>query len=114
MSTVGAGWRAVVATMWVVLVLGCGVAVAVLWFYGLLAVFTLGGTPTPSATANGRVTLNAAAFVSVASALVTTVLAVILLWRGVHRVGAGVALVLAPCAPWIPVWVGLHPVLAGE
>jgi len=114
MSTVGAGWRAVVATMWVVLVLGCGVAVAVLWFYGLLAVFTLGGTPTPAATANGRVTLNAAAFVSVASALVTAVLAVILLWRGVHRVGAGVALVLALCAPWIPVWVGLHPVLAGE
>jgi len=117
MSTAGAGWRGVVATMWVVLVLGCGVAVAVLWFYGLLAVFTLGGAPTPAATANGRVTLNAAAVVSVASALVTVVLAVLavlLLWRGVHRVGAAVALVLALCAPWIPVWVGLHPVLAGE
>lgn len=114
MSTVGAGWRGVVAAMWVVLVLGCGVAVAVLWFYGLLAVFTLGGTPTPAATANGRVTLNAAAVVSVASALVTAVLAVVLLRRGVHRVGAAVALLLALCAPWIPVWVGLHPVLAGE
>ena len=114
MSTAGAGWRGVVATMWVVLVLGCGVAVAVLWFYGLLAVFTLGGTPTASATANGRATLNAAAVVSVASALVTAVLAVILLRRGVHRAGAAVALILALCAPWIPVWVGLHPVLIGE
>ena len=75
--------------------MGFGVVVAVLWFSGLLAVFTRGGTPTLAATAHGRVDLDAAAVV-VASAIVTAVRVVVLLWRDVHRVGAAVALVLAP------------------
>ncbi len=100
--------------MSVVLVLGSSVAVAVLWFSGLLAVFTLGGSPTSSATANGRVHLNAAAVVSVAAALGTVILEVVLLRQGVHRIGAAVALVLALCAPMGPMWTAMNLVLAGE
>ncbi|GAA1493938.1 hypothetical protein GCM10009627_22840 [Curtobacterium herbarum] len=114
MSDMRTGERGVAAAMWVVLVLGCGVVVAMLWFGAMLDVFTLGVMPTPAATASGRASLNAAAVVSVAAASTTVVLAVVLLWRGVHRVGAAVALVLALCAPWVPVWIAMNPVLAGE
>ncbi|MBF4581627.1 hypothetical protein ITJ54_02985 [Curtobacterium sp. VKM Ac-2865] len=114
MSSAQEGPRGMIAAMWVVLVLGCGVAVAVLWFGALLDVFTLSTTPSPSAAAAGHRSLDAAAVVSAASAVATVVMAVVLLRRGLHRVGAVVALVLALVAPWVPVAVAASASLAGD
>jgi hypothetical protein len=114
MSSALEGPRRIVAAMWVVLVLGCGVAVAVLWASALLDVFTLSTTPSPSAATAGHRSLDAAAVVSVTSAVATMVLAVVLLRRGLHRVGAVVALVLALVAPWVPVAVAVSADLAGD
>lgn len=102
------------AAMWFILILGCGVVVAALWFYALLAVFTIGGTPTIAATTNGRSCLNAAAVVSVVSAVITVVLAIVLIRRKNRRAGAVVALCMAVCAPWAPVLVAVFGRLAGE
>ncbi|WP_267421939.1 MULTISPECIES: hypothetical protein [unclassified Curtobacterium] len=114
MSSAQEGPRGIVAAMWVVLVVGCGVAVAVLWASALLDVFTLSTTPAPSAAAAGHRSLDAAAVVSVASAVATVVLAVVLLRRGRHRVGAVVAVVIAFMAPWVPVAVAVSASLAGD
>lgn len=110
----GEGPRGTVAAMWAVLTLGCGVAVAILWIGAILDVSSIGGSPTPSATAEGRFSLNLAAVVSVVAALITVILAIVLLRRGVHRAGAVVALFLAVCAPWVPVVIAVSGRLAGE
>ena len=112
MSSAQEGPRGIVAAMWVVL--GCGVAVAVLWASALLDVFTLSTTPSPLAAAAGHRSLDVAAVVSVTSAVATVVLAVVLLRRGLYRVGAVVALVLALVAPWVPVAVAVSANLAGD
>lgn len=114
MSNTGEGPRLLPAAMWSVLVLGCGVAVAILWLYALVAVLAIGGAPTPDATASGRECLNAAAVVSSVAAVIVVVLASILLRRGVHRTGAVVAMLLAVCAPWLPIGAAVFVRLAGE